>query len=134
MNFSISEEAFILRSLKEVVNVWARGSGQATFSLTVEDGMADLKLGFQLGLPTDVHLPNQVPPPSLRTNFTPEARHYQGRKKTPSRRRRDLARAAQHRAVAGMPEEAETAAQVNKVEAVMAPAIVLLYRKLLPVH
>ena len=50
-NFLITEEAFILRSLKEVVNVWAMGSGQATFSLNIVNGTADLKLGFQLGLP-----------------------------------------------------------------------------------
>ena len=54
--FSLSEEAFLLRSLKEVVLVWTRGSGQASFNLTVEDGRANLQLGFQLGSPSDSHL------------------------------------------------------------------------------
>ena len=54
-SFSITEEAFLLRSLKEVVNVWARGCGQATFNLEILDGGADLKLGFQLGRPSDPH-------------------------------------------------------------------------------
>ena len=59
--FSLSEEAFLLRSLKEVVLVWTRGSGQASFNLTVEDGRANLQLGLQLGSPSDNHIaPDQV--------------------------------------------------------------------------
>ena len=48
--------AFILSSLREVVNVWARGYGQATFNLSIVDGFADLQHGFQLGHPNDPHL------------------------------------------------------------------------------
>ena len=54
--FNCTEEAFLLRSLKEVVNVWARGHGQASLNLTVTDGVAALNLGFQLGRPSDPHL------------------------------------------------------------------------------
>ena len=52
----MTEEAFSLRSLREVVNIWTRGSGQASFNLEIQDGVADLKLGFQLGKPSDPHL------------------------------------------------------------------------------
>jgi hypothetical protein len=38
--FSLTEEAFLLRSLREVVNVWASGSGQATFNLNISNGSA----------------------------------------------------------------------------------------------
>ena len=54
--FSKTEEDFLLRSLKEVVNVWAMGSGQASFNLDIINGVADLKLGVQLGLPSSPHL------------------------------------------------------------------------------
>ena len=54
--FSLTEEAFPLRSLREVVNVWARGSGQASFNLKSSNGTADLQLDFQLGLPYEPHL------------------------------------------------------------------------------
>ena len=37
--FSLSEEAFILSSLKEVTKVWARGTGLATFNLNILMGL-----------------------------------------------------------------------------------------------
>ena len=55
--FSLSEEAFLLDSLREVTKVWGRASGKASFNLSIEDGQANLHLGFQLGLPGDLHLP-----------------------------------------------------------------------------
>ena len=47
--FSWTEEAFILSSLKEVTQVWARGTGSATFNLNIVDGVANLQLQFSLG-------------------------------------------------------------------------------------
>ena len=57
--FNLNKEAFLLASLKEVVNIWSRGTIHANFNLTIQDGVADLKLGFQLGRPTDPHVLNQ---------------------------------------------------------------------------
>ena len=54
-NFNLSEEAFILSSLKEVTQVWARGTGHATFNLNIVDGLANLQLGFSLGHPSEPH-------------------------------------------------------------------------------
>ena len=54
-NFSSSEEAFLLKSLHEVVKVWASGNGKATFNLKIENGSAELQLAFRLGHPSDVH-------------------------------------------------------------------------------
>jgi hypothetical protein len=48
-NFSRSEEAFLLRSLREVTMVWHRGTGQATYNLQIKDGQANLQLSFQQG-------------------------------------------------------------------------------------
>ena len=97
-NFHRSEEAFILSSLREVVNVWSRGSGQATFNLSIVDGFVDLQLGFRLGHPTDPHL---LPDPVHPLHLTPdEANNVQSRKrkKGPARREKDRARAARHQA------------------------------------
>ena len=79
-----TEEAFLLRSLKEVVMVWNRGTGQASLNLSVKDGKADLQLGFQLGQPWDPHL--QQPPPQ----------HHHPRTKTSKQKSRDNERAAAH--------------------------------------
>ena len=61
MEFFNTEEAFLLRSFKEVVMVWKTGTGQANFNLQVKDGKSDIQLSFRLGQPSDPHLC----PPSL---------------------------------------------------------------------
>ena len=62
MNLSITEEAFVLSSLKEFVKAWALGS-QANFNVESRNGQARLKLEVQLGRPCDPH--HHVPPPPL---------------------------------------------------------------------
>ena len=98
--FSLSEEAFLLRSLKEVVLFWSRGSGQASFNLTVKDGKGDLQLGFQLGSPSDAHLsPDQfVLHPHHHGPQQEQDLPTFRRPKCPSRRKRDRNRAAKHQA------------------------------------
>ena len=78
----MTEEAFLLRSLKEVVKVWGKGTGHATFNFSVKNGVGNLQLGFQLGLPHDPH----------------EIQQHRPRRKGPSRRERDRKRAAEHQA------------------------------------
>ena len=92
---SMSEEAFLLSSLREVVNIWGRGTGQASFNLTVNEGVADLQLGFKLGMPGDAHLHHEHPEP-LHHQHAPEQEQVakKRRRKGPSRRQRDRARAA----------------------------------------
>ena len=68
--FNITEEGFLLRSLKEVVLVWKGGNGQATFNLSINNGSADLQLGFRLGQPDDLHLQQHTHQP-----------HHKGEKK-----------------------------------------------------
>ena len=123
--FSITEEAFLLASLKEVVNVWARGNGQASFNLSIKDGLADLQLGFQLGRVTDPHLPHlhhHEAAPAFHQDY--QTQPYPRRKwKGPARRNRDRARAAQHQA-RHQPEAAAAA-----TEAVILP----FTGKLLPI-
>ena len=99
--FNFSEEAFVLSNLHEVVKVWARGSGQATFELKVDNGVADLTLGFRLGHPADPHcFPNTSSPlctPQLRPQQHQQSegqgQQYCRRKKGPKRRERDRLRA-----------------------------------------
>ena len=80
--FSVTEESFLLRSLREVVMVWKGGTGQASFNLSINRGSADLQLGFQLGRPDEPHLQPQ----------------QQQRQKGAKRQERDRARAEAHQA------------------------------------
>ena len=103
----MTEEAFLLHSLKEVVKIWSRGSGQATFNLSVQDGLASLQLGFQLGRPADSHIlpqdsdlvqpqhqPDDLPQDHAGWQQQWRRRRYRG----PAQRARDRARAAAHQA------------------------------------
>ena len=54
-HYSYTEEAFLHSSLQEVVKVWASGSGQAKFEVSIENGVAKLNLSFTLGDPSDLH-------------------------------------------------------------------------------
>ena len=100
----MNEEAFLLASLKEVVNIWSRGTGHANFNLTIQDGVADLKLRFQLGRPTDPHVLNQqcyqVQPQPHHADVPCEHgwQHQRRRHKTAKQRERDRERAAKHQA------------------------------------
>ena len=115
--FNLTEEAFLLESLHEVVKVWSRGSGQASFNLDVCDGVADLKLCFKLGLPGDLHVvPGVVPHPPFQhqhQNHHPQAKK-QKRRKGPAQLAKDRARAAAHQtrlqSEAAVPVRTETAA------------------------
>ena len=100
-NFTLCEEAFLLSSLSEVVKVWARGSGQASFALKIDNGEADLQLSFKLGHPTDAHIQPlqavfQPPYQDQDQENTPDRKKKV--RKTPSCRRRNRVRAAQHQA------------------------------------
>ena len=65
--------------------VWHRGTGQASYNLTVKDGQANLQLSFQLGKPNDHHLP--LPSQRKRTKAKGE-----------KQKERDCERAAAHHA------------------------------------
>ena len=98
-NFSQSEEAFLLRSVHEVVQVWARGTGQATMNLQINDGVANLKLEFSLGHPAEPHYPlppcdqPHHDPAHHETRSQEQVRHHRRRGKGPNRRARDKIRA-----------------------------------------
>ena len=104
-----TEEAFLLCSLHEVMKVWAKGSGQAKFDLSICDGKADLSLNFKLGDPEDQHCD------PLNPTLPPDHDHQEGqyedhdgqeplrpvpepRHKSQARRERNRLRAARHRA------------------------------------
>ena len=103
--FNYTEEAFLLSSLSEVVKVWARGSGQASFNLKISDGKAELQLGFQLGHPAEPHCdPVPLPPPPQEPCQEQHhcdqpwqvPRHRRRRHKGPAQHARDRERAAMH--------------------------------------
>ena len=103
----MTEEAFLLRSLKEIVNIWSGGSGQATFNFVVQDGVASLQLGFQLGRPADPHILQQdsdhVQTETQPDDLTQEHAGWQQQRRRrryrgPAQRARNRARAAAHQA------------------------------------
>ena len=85
MNFSNTQEAFVLASLKEFVTIWGSGN-QAHFQLECRNGQAWVRLDCQLGHPASPHHPHVQPPPPVR------------RHKGPAQRRKDQERAAGYRA------------------------------------
>ena len=126
-NFNISEEAFILSSLKEVVNVWARGHGQASFNLGIVDGFADLQLNFRLGSPADLHLlPEQVVQPLPQQ----PPRVHSKRKKSAAKLAKDRARAALHQA--RIQSEAEAGSMKRSAEESPPSIILPITGKLIP--
>ena len=127
-NFGFTEEAFLLNSLHEVIKVWSRGSGQASFDLNILDGSAELKLGFKLGHPGDLHC---HPPPHQHVQEGGYQQPYQHqqpprrRRKGQARRDRDRLRAQLHQA--GLHPHPQAAATD-------APEVILPFTgKLLPV-
>ena len=112
--FNLTEEAFLLNSLHEVVKIWGRGSGHANFNLQIENGSAELQLSFKLGCPDDPHivLPEHVPsnqhfdPP--KHEYAPSHHYDQDqeeqpsqhcrhrRRKGPARKEKDRIRARNH--------------------------------------
>lgn len=126
-NFNLSEEAFILSSLKEVVHVWARGNGQATFNLSIVDGFADLQLGFRLGSPTDLHLlPEQVHP----LPQEPPRGHLK-RKKSTAKLAKDKARAAEHQA--RIQSKVAAATSSSSAEEILLDVILPITGKIIPI-
>ena len=61
--FSLCEEAFLLKNVQNVIDVWARGSGLARLNFCARNGQAELQLFYQLGHPEASHLPHQPPAP-----------------------------------------------------------------------
>ena len=130
-NFSLTEEEFLLNSLHEIVKIWARGKGKASFSLDVSDGLANLSLGIQLGHPSDQHYdpgaqPHHLPTHEQHQDVVQQSRRHKG----PKRREKDRARAAAHQARL----QSEAADPARLVTA--APAVVKLpcSGKLLPLN
>ena len=107
---NFTEEAFLLNSLQEGVKIWGKGIGQASFHLQIDNGTADLQLGFKLGLPSDLHVvppapPDPDPQPNQHQRKEVDDQHIQNcgyqqqrRRKGPARRAKDRVRAAQHQA------------------------------------
>ena len=105
--FSFTEEAFLLSSLHEVVKVWAQGNGQASFALTINEGVADLNLSFQLGHPASQHCDPPPPKPELCPHHNDHGqqddqdhhRHHHRRrhKKGPAHLNRNHLRAAKYK-------------------------------------
>ena len=85
IQFTPSEKDFFLNCVGEIMKVWASKSGQAGMNISVQNGIANPQLNFQLGSPGDPHLSPQPHPFQKPPRF-----------KTPARKAKDRARAAAH--------------------------------------
>ena len=92
----ITDEAFVLASLKEFVKLWGSGS-QASLQLECEKGKACIKFSCQLGAPADLHFVPHVQQDAPH-GFHGQHLPHHCRHKGPSQQKRDRARAATHRA------------------------------------
>ena len=105
-SFSETEEAFLFKNLRNIINVWSGGSGQARINLFVNNGKAELQLNYRLGHPEVSHLPPQ------RHQHQP---HVQPRRmKSQKRQARDNARAARYQAGKRAAISSSTAATSSK--------------------
>ena len=86
--FSYIEEVFLLGSLHEFVKVWARGNGQASFDLNIENGNA--QWNFTLGNPGSPHcaIPLHQNHPQPNGHQHDQQAHRRWRK-GPARQKRD---------------------------------------------
>ena len=98
MNFSNTEEAFVLASLKQFVILWGSGN-QAHFNLECRNGQAWARLDCQLGHPASPHYPQPQEQPA-----------HISRHKGPARRKKDHERASAHRAKKLAPSSSSSAA------------------------
>ena len=92
MNFSNTEESFVLSSLKEFVKAWGSGN-HAYFNLECKNGSAFIQLSFNLGHPGETHHHHGPPQPYFQTqsqkkNYGPSS----------TRRKRNNERARAHQA------------------------------------
>ena len=87
--FTQDKRKFLHKQLDEVILLWARGTGQGSFTFTVNEGTPELQLGIQLGLEDT---PGQHQHPHQHDHQTPR------RQRGPARRQRDRERAARHQA------------------------------------
>ena len=87
MNFTNTEEAFVLSSLNEFVKVWGSG-GQSNLNLECRNGFACIKLSFNLGHPTSPHLNSPQ-------YFSP-AKQPTRRRNGPARKLKNIERAKAH--------------------------------------
>ena len=96
--FSQCEEAFLLRNVRNVIDVWASRSGQAKLNFSTRNGQAELQLFYQLGHPEASHLPHQPPPYPF--NFPPSHTNppHHSRRKSQRRILKDRKRAAEFQA------------------------------------
>ena len=129
MDSSLSEEAFLLCSLHEVLKIWSNGSGKASFNLDICDGSADLKLSFKLGAPSDihyqpggVHVNHQQQSQEYHEHFHENPQKQKWRRKGPARREKDRARAAAYQAR----YQPKAAAPVGAKLYAAAPAVIKL--------
>jgi hypothetical protein len=93
--FSQCEEAFLLKNVQNVIDVWARGSGLARLNFCTRNGQAELQLFYQLGHPEAPHLLRQPVRHRRPQGESPPARQKQ---KSQKRILKDRKRAADYQA------------------------------------
>ena len=90
-SFNQTGEAFVYSSIAEIVNVWARGTGDASFSIDVKNGSATVNMSFSLGPLDKLHV---LPSAQCNKKLDGDAKPKKNfKKKSLSRLRRNRKRA-----------------------------------------
>ena len=90
------------------------GQGDPARPLSISNGSADLKLGFQLGLTTETHL---HPQHQHKTVFSSVQNLLKAEKKSPSWCRHDLVCSAKHQAAAHQPGQGQSTSTIDAAAA-----------------
>ena len=89
--YSNLHKTVLCRSLDEIVKIWRRGSGKASFSVDINDGVAELRMTLPISqLPDKCEAKDDLP---CETNLEFKPRPRTRKKKSPSQRQRDARRA-----------------------------------------
>ena len=89
--YSNLHKTVLCRSLDEIVKIWRRGSGKASFSVDINDGVAELRMTLPISqFPDNCQAKDDLP---CETNLEFKPRPRTRKKKSPSQRRRDARRA-----------------------------------------
>ena len=102
VSFSQSEEAFLFRNVRDIINVWSGGAGQARMNIFVNNGQAELQLTYRLGHPDARHLPYHQHYPNYQYQNLPR------KQKSERRRTRDNIRAARYQTAQASPTSSST--------------------------
>ena len=90
---SSSNSDFVRSTINEIINIWTRGAGKASFNIDVCHGTAEVKMSFFLDHPTKNDVASFTKPKVDNIKGEAIRKHKKRKRKSPSTKRRDQKRA-----------------------------------------